>query len=304
MIDPLAQVVSLLQPRAAYSKLASGAGAWSVQRSETGRPFYCAVLEGACRLLADGHAPLILRAGDFVLLPAVYDFTMSSLQPPPDDYEYLPHLVAEGVVRLGDPDQPADVRVMIGYCEFTSSDSALLVSLLPQLIYVSGEKRLATLVELVRDESRSQRHAREVVLERLLEVLFIEALRSSAGLAGSPGLLRGLSDDALAPAIRLMHENPAHPWTIAELAGASALSRTSFFERFSQLVGKTPKEYLLAWRMALAKQILRREALSVAEIAERVGYSSASTFTVAFTRFVGTPPGRYGRYSSLSSDFP
>lgn len=295
MVDPLAQVVSLLQPSAAYSKVASGAGAWSVHRSETGRPYYCAVLEGGCRLQAQGHPPLELQANDFVLIPAVHDFTMSSLQPAPADFEYVPHLVADGVVRLGDPDAPADVRVLIGYCQFASPDSELLVSLLPRLIYVHGEKRLATLVELVRDESRSQRHAREVILERLLEVLFIEALRSSAGLANSQGLLQGLSDDYLAPAIRLMHENPAHPWAVAELARAANLSRSSFFDRFSQLVGKTPKEYLLAWRMALAKRLLRQELLSVAEVAERVGYSSASTFTVAFTRFVGQPPARFAR---------
>ena len=298
LVDPLAQVVSLLQPSAAFSKVATGAGAWSVQRSEAGRPFYCAVLEGGCRLLAQGHPPLELQANDFVLIPAVHDFTMASLQPA-RDYEYLPHHIADGVVRLGDPEAPADVRVMIGYCQFASPDSELLVSLLPRLIYVHGEKRLATLVELVRDESRSQRHAREVVLERLLEVLFIEALRSSAGLAGSQGLLQGLSDESLAPAIRSMHENPAHPWTIAELARAARLSRTVFFDRFSQLVGKTPKDYLPSWRMALAKRILRREPLSVAEVAERVGYSSASTFTVAFTRFVGLPPARFARDNPL-----
>lgn len=292
MTDPLAQVVSLLQLGAGHSKVASGAGSWSVQRSESGRPFYCVVLEGGCHLQAERHPLLRLQAGDFVLIPAVYDFTMSSLQPALD-FEYIPQHLPGGEARLGDPDQEPDVRVMIGYCQFGSPDSELLVSLLPQLIHLHGHQRLATLVQLVRDESKSQRHAREVVLAHLLEVLFIEALRSSAGLSGSPGLLRGLSDDCLAPAIRLMHQHPAHPWTVVELARAATLSRTSFFERFQQAVGKTPKDYLLAWRMALAKRCLLHERLSVAEVAERVGYSSASTFTIAFTRFVGLPPARY-----------
>jgi len=125
--------------------------------------------------------------------------------------------------------------------------------------------------------------------------LLIEALRSTAGTNASPGLVRGLADDRLAAAIRCLHDRPTHAWTVAELAKEAALSRTTFFERFSRAVGVTPMEYLLAWRMALAKDLLRRNEGRVAEIAERVGYGSASTFSVAFTRHVGRPPAQYAR---------
>jgi transcriptional regulator GlxA family with amidase domain len=128
----------------------------------------------------------------------------------------------------------------------------------------------------------------------LLEVLFIEALRST-GTAASPGLVRGLADARLALAIRNMHESPEKPWTIAELAKTAALSRSVFFERFSRAVGVAPMEYLLSWRMALAKNLLRRREAGVATIAERVGYSSASAFSVAFTRHVGLPPTQYAQ---------
>jgi AraC-like DNA-binding protein len=134
-----------------------------------------------------------------------------------------------------------------------------------------------------------------VVLARLVEVLFIEALRSTAGISASPGLLRGLADARLATAIRRMHESPTTAWTIARLAKESALSRSAFFERFNRAVGVAPMEYLLAWRMALAKNLLRQHDMGVAEVAERVGYSSASTFTVAFARHVGVTPTRYAR---------
>ena len=100
--------------------------------------------------------------------------------------------------------------------------------LLPQLVHVRGEARLATLVELVGEETRGTRPARDLVLARLLEVLLIEALRSMPATAGSPGLLRGLADPRLAAAIRRMHERPSHAWTIAELAGEAALSRSTF----------------------------------------------------------------------------
>jgi AraC-like DNA-binding protein len=295
MTDPLAEVVTLLQPGAPFSKLVSGAGRWSVRRAEAGRPFYCAVLEGASRLAVDGRAPVILEKRDFVLIPSAFDFTASSIEPPRAKRDTAHVVLPDGEIRHGNSSGPPDVRMLVGYCVFASPDASLLVSLLPQFVHVRGERRLSTLVELVREESRERRPAREVILARLLEVLLIEALRSTAGTAASPGLLRGLADERLAVAIRRMHESPTLAWTVAQLAKEAALSRSAFFERFSRAVGVAPMEYLLGWRMALAKDLLRRKEVTVAEVAEQVGYSSASTFSVAFSRHVGLPPTHYAR---------
>ncbi|MBE1161744.1 AraC family transcriptional regulator [Dyella acidiphila] len=296
MVDPLSEVVALLQPVAAFSKMVDGAGAWRVRRAEAGRPFYGVVLDGACRLAADGHAPIALQSGDFVLIPAAQGFTMSSLEPLlPEQRVSIPAALPHGEFRIGDPHGPPDVRLLIGYCRFGSPDAALLVPLLPQLVHVRGERRLSTLVKLVVEESRERRPAREVILARLLEVLLIEALRSSAGTDASPGLLRGLAEPRVAAALRRLHESPAHAWTVVQLANEAALSRSAFFERFSRAVGVAPMEYLLAWRMALAKSLLRQQELGIAEVAQRIGYSSASTFSAAFARHVGMPPTRYAR---------
>jgi len=296
MIDPLAEVVTLLQPTARFSKVVNGAGSWRVRRSEAGQPFYCVILHGSCRLAVEWQESITLQEGDFVLIPAAYGFATSSLGPPEsEDIVTAPVALPDGEFRLGVQSGPADIRFLVGYCTFASPDAALLVSLLPQFVHVRGESRLATLVQLVGEESRERRPAREVVLARLLEVLLIEALRSTAGTAASPGLVRGLSDARLAAAIRGMHESPTRSWTVVELAKEAALSRSAFFERFSRAVGIAPMEYLLAWRMALAKSLLRQKEVGVAEVAERVGYSSASTFSVAFTRHVGMPPTRYAR---------
>ena len=296
MVDPLAEVVTLLQPAARFSKLVVGAGAWRVGRSEAGQPFYCAVLEGGCRIEANGREPIELQAGDFVLIPDAEGLSVSSLVPPPHRLRTAsPEAIGNGEFRVGKPGGAIDVRLMGGHCSFGSPDASLLVSLLPQLVRVRGEQRLATLVQLVREETREQRPAREVVLSRLLEVLLIEALRSTNGTDASPGLVRGLADARLAGALRALHERPTHAWTVAELAKQAALSRSTFFERFQREVGVAPMEYLLAWRMALAKDLLRRNAGRMAEIAERVGYASASTFSVAFTRHVGRPPTQYAR---------
>ena len=296
MVDPLAEVVTLLQPGAPHSKVVSGAGAWRVRRREAGQPFYCVILDGSCSFELGGQEPITLVAGDFVLIPSAFTFEISSLTPPaPDDIDSPPVALPDGEFRLGIQGGPPETRFLVGHCVFGSPDAGLLVSLLPQLVHVRGEKRLATLVQLVGEESRETRPARDVVLARLLEVLLIEALRSTAGADAPPGLLRGLADARLAAAIRQMHESPTHPWTVAELAKEAALSRSAFFERFNRAVGVAPMAYLLAWRMALAKNLLRRNESGIAEVAQRVGYSSASTFSVAFTRHVGLPPTRYAR---------
>jgi AraC-like DNA-binding protein len=300
MIDPMAEVVMLLQPGVRFSKLVHGASPWRISRTDTGQPFYCVLLEGGCQMVIDDHAPIELLSGDFVLIPAAYGVAMSSLGAPPGIETQMPVALGNGEYRVGAPENPVDARMMAGHCSFASPDASLLVSLLPKIVHVRGEQRLATLVQLVREESREQRPAREIVLSRLMEVLLIEALRSAAGTHASPGLVRGLADSRLAAAIRGMHENPTRAWTVAELAKQAALSRSTFFERFSRAVGVAPMEYLLNWRMALAKDLLRRNAGRMAEIAERVGYSSASTFSVAFTRHVGRPPAQYAREAQES----
>jgi transcriptional regulator GlxA family with amidase domain len=151
------------------------------------------------------------------------------------------------------------------------------------------------LVRFVAEESSESRAGRELVLTRLVEILLIEALRGATGEDAPKGLLRGLSDARLAPALRQMHAQVARSWTVPELAKTAGLSRSTFFERFTRNVGMPPMEYLLAWRMAIAKDLLRRRELGLDEVAERVGYGSASTFSTAFSRHVGGPPGRYAR---------
>jgi len=299
MIDPLSEIIGLLHPRAVFTKGISGAGRWGVRYSAFGHPSFAIVIEGSCRLAVDGQAELTLHAGDFVLLPTTPGFVMSGFEPVIPEF-IDPHVaaVATGEVRHGRPDGPLSVRILGGYFVFGNEDSGLLVSLLPQQIHVSGVERLSTLVMLLIEEAAMDRSGRTLVLTRLVEILLVEALRLTQTPDAPAGLLRGLGDARLAEAIRQMHSDPARPWTMADLAKEAALSRSAFFDRFSRNVGVPPMEYLLAWRMALAKDLLRRQDVDIAEVAERVGYGSASTFSTAFSRHVGQPPGRYARGSS------
>jgi AraC-like DNA-binding protein len=294
MTDPLSEVIGLLQPRAVFSRRISGAGRWGVRYSAFGEPSFCAVLEGSCRLAVDGHHLVTLEAGDFVLLPATPGFTMSGFEPVQLELRD-PKVTSKvlGEVRHGTRGGRPDVRLLGGWFAFDSPDTALLVSLLPSLVHVRGVERLSVLVRLVGEEANERRAARDLVLTRLVEVLLIEALRATPGEDAPPGLLRGLADARLAPAIRQMHSQLARAWSVAQLARTAALSRSAFFERFTRTVGLPPMEYLLAWRMAVAKDLLCRQDLGLDEVAERVGYGSASTFSTAFSRHVGQPPSRY-----------
>jgi AraC-like DNA-binding protein len=296
MSDPLSDVITLLRPRAVFSKGISGAGRWGVRYSAFGQPSFCAVLEGSCRLAVDGQQALTLEAGDFVLLPATPAFTLSGFEPvSPKRIDPKATAAPTGEVRHGRRGGRPDVRLLGGYFVFDSPDADLLVSLLPALVHVRGVERLSVLVRLVREESSERRSGRDIVLARLVELLLIEALRSTPGNDAPPGLLRGLADAQLAPAMRQMHGQLARSWTVVQLAKRAALSRSAFFDRFARTVGLAPMEYLLAWRMAVAKDLLRRHDFALAEVAERVGYSSASTFSTAFSRHVGQSPGRYAR---------
>lgn len=293
MSDPLSEVIALLRPRTVFSKQISGAGRWGVRYSDFGHPSFCAVLEGSCRLVVDGHPALTLEEGDFLLLPATPGFTLSGFDPvTPQRIDPKVAATPSGEVRHGARGGPPDVRLLGGYFIFDSPDAPMLLSLLPSVVHVRGVERLATLVRLVGEECAEQKVGRDLLLTRLLEIMLIEALRSGAREDAPPGLLRGLGDARLAPALRQMHRLLHRPPSVTDLAKAAGLSRSAFFQRFTHTIGMPPMEYLLAWRMMAAKDLLRRE-LAVAEVAERVGYGSASTFSAAFSKHVGQAPSRY-----------
>jgi AraC-like DNA-binding protein len=296
MSDPLTQVVQLLQPRAVFANPISGKGSWSVRFSEYGKPSFCIVLEGRCQLAVDGHEAIGIAAGDFVLLPTTPAFTLSSDEPAlPVHVD--PHATARDrrERRYGNPRGKPDMRSLGGAFLFDAADPALLVSLLPRVLHVRGSRRLARLVGMVGEEEDERLPGHEFMLSRLVSMMLVEAMRATTAEGAPPGLLRGLGDDRLAAALVRLHAQVDHDWTIAELAAEAALSRSAFFDRFTRTVGVAPMAYLLAWRMALAKELLRRDGLGVSAVAERVGYASTSTFSTAFSRHVGQSPSRYAR---------
>jgi AraC-like DNA-binding protein len=295
--DPLAAVIQLLRPETVLSKIVSGGGRFCVRYAAHQHPSFGIVLDGACFIDAEGIGMLRLEAGDFILLPATPGFTIGT------DLTVKPRVVAptDDDVRYGKKRGAPSLRMLGGYFSFDRANAELLVRFLPSVIVIRrrerGAARLRRLVKLIADEAPERRPGRDLVLERLVEVLLVEALRFRAASTAEHerGFFAGLSDPALSGAFRCMHDDAARAWTVAELARAAGMSRAVFAERFALKVGLPPMRYLLEWRLALAKNLLRRERLPLAEVAETIGYRSASAFSTAFTRHVGCPPSEFAR---------
>ncbi|ELY4523240.1 AraC family transcriptional regulator [Cronobacter turicensis] len=297
MADPLTDIVALLNPRPTRAKLVEGAGQWRILRESGGEAFYCAVLQGECLMSINGKAPRRLVAGDFILIPATYTFeTTSAGAALPVDISQ-PTVLGDGHVRIGSTTGPAELLMNVGHCEFDTPDKALIVALLPSEILIQGQRRFITLFELLLDESRTRRPGREVVMTHLLQLLLVESLRSDPALSKTAGILRGLQHDRVATALHLIHEKPGADWQIAHLARECAMSRSSFFAVFSETVGMSPMQYLLFWRMSLARKALLSGRDNIEQIALRTGYQSASAFSVAFAKHTGMPPGEFRRRS-------
>jgi AraC-like DNA-binding protein len=295
---PVEMLVSLLRPKTVESKIISGAGQWSVREADYSDPAFCVMLEGTCVLRLDGHEPLELHAGDFLLLPDMPGFVMAS---GPGDIPPVPltHAVTRET-RHGTPDGAATMRMLGGYFHFDPANADLLTPLLPAIVLVRRDEPAATrlhrMVSLVAEETESPAPC-ALILERLVEVLLVEAMRLRTAPSGGieQGLIAGLADPMLAVALRAMHADVAYGWTVARLARTAGVSRAVFAERFTRTLGMPPMQYLMQWRMAYAKDLLRNEKPSMNELAARVGYLSASAFTTAFTRSTGYSPSEFVR---------
>jgi AraC-like DNA-binding protein len=303
-MEPLADVITLLRPRVLGTKAIHGAGRWAVRYSQVAHAGFGLVLAGECWLTVDGDKALRLSAGDFVLRPASRAFTIASdLACEVISLDTQRTLACQaGKVRYGDPNLEPEFKQLGGYFELDSVNRNLLVGLLPTIVHIQASDpaagRLRRTIDSIVEEALADRPGRDLVIDRLIEVLLIEALRfrtESVDAIGQPGLLAGLADPLLARSLRQLHNNVAHPWSVEELAKEAGLSRSAFSERFSHTIGVPPMQYLMDWRMALAKAMLQRDAPLLEVVAAAIGYQSASAFSSAFRREVGSSPSHFVR---------
>jgi AraC-like DNA-binding protein len=303
-LDPLTETVRLLRPKALTWKQAEHAGEWTLRfRGHAGMAF-CLIAAGNCRLEMAGHQPRRLDQGDYLLLAAPPAWTLGNgeavagvdFEAPPTSPD--PHRTSQpSWANRGDA--RTVTRLIGGHFGFDEANADLLAALVPAVAHIRssepGAARLRSMLGLVDEEASSDRPGRTVVLERLLEIMLVEAIRHTSDNGGEvrQGLLAGLADRQVAAALRALHDDIRRQWTVAQLADVAGSSRSVFAERFNRIVGMPPIDYLTQWRMALAKDALCAGAGRLNEVAFACGYQSASAFSTAFSRVVGCSPARY-----------
>lgn len=296
-MDPLSDIIALLRPNTAISKPITGRGRWGVRYAAHDAPGFTIILRGDCWITFEGEEPVRLCKGDFLLLPTTPAFTLTS-HPGGDADRREPVNMA---VRHGEQEGEAEFESLGGTFHVEPVNAMLLLALLPRMIHIPAAAgragKVGRVVDLITEECASDAPGKEILLQRLLEVLLIEALRGQGIVENDTrtGLLTGLRDPALARVLRAMHSDVRANWTVASLAKLAGQSRSAFAARFGDVLGCGPIEYLARWRMALAKDALIRGEKTLESIAEEVGYESASAFSTAFRKRQGCPPGRFAR---------
>jgi len=262
------------------------------------------ITEGDCIVQIDGIEPVHLTAGDVVVFPQGDEHLMSSelgVQPAKAS-RGLESILTKRPRELSYGGGGRMTRLVCGYLACDSRLARMLMAGLPKVLKVNvrGSNAGAWLEASVRyalAEARSPRPGGAGVLAKLSEVLFIEVLRlymNEQG-EGRTGWLAGLGDRVVGKALNALHQRPAHAWTLEELARESNTSRSVLAERFQELVGSSPMQYLTQWRMLLAANLLSRSNAPLARIAEDVGYQTDTAFSRAFRREFGAPPAAWRR---------
>jgi AraC-like DNA-binding protein len=269
------------------------------------------ITEGECYVEMPDQPPVRLTAGDAVIFPQGDAHLMTS-EPglPPAKGARLDVVLARRPRLLAYGGGGATTRLLCGYMACDTRLARMLLAGLPSLVRtnVRGSNAGVWLEASVRyalAEARSPRPGGAGVLAKLAEVLFIEVLRlyMHEHHEGRTGWLAGVSDRIVGATLNAMHKDPAHGWTLEELARVANTSRSVLAERFQHLVGSSPMQYLTQWRMMLAANLLRNSSAPLARIAEGVGYQTDTAFIRAFRREYGSPPATWRRVQSQRERF-
>ena len=327
-MDPLSQVLELLDLRAASPSRLEAGGRWALSFPGHQHLKIGAVVAGQCWLIPDQAAPQHLAAGDCYLLVSSHPYTAASDDPgspvpgspvpasPIPASTVLPSPWPTPAYYQTTPDDPGRTILISGSLSFDDTAAALLLDRLPPVSRIAAGSAQAGVVapalQLLAAETAGTAPGSDLMRQQLTCILFIQVLRAlletgqtpgaapgeppgDASGPASPGWLAALRDPQIGAALTLIHQEPARRWTVAELASAASLSRSSFALRFRALVGLPPLDYLVRWRMQLAARALRSTTRTVAAIGASLGYSSESAFSNAFKRVRGQPPSRYRR---------
>ncbi len=265
---------------------------WSIGYAATAPLTIAIASRGDGWLIADGHPPMRLSTGDIGLLRGPTRFVLADdpATPPqvdtsePDCGQWL-----IGTRTYGFHDQGDAVFITAAY-EVEGSVSDRLLNALPQAFVVPCEP--CPTLDLLSDEVAKDRPGQDIVLDRLLDLLLVFALREwfDRPEASPPAWYQALGDPVVGPALRAIHDEPGRTWTVGDLAGKARVSRAALAKRFTALVGVPPLTYLTEWRMTVAADLLAEPDATVGAVARAVGYTDGFAFSTAFKRVRGVRP--------------
>ena len=280
---------------------------WSVRIRDEAPLTVVAMVRGDCWLVPDRTPPVRLHPGDVAVVRGPDHYTVA------DDPATAPQVIihpdqrcttlaGESVqaqmglgVRTWGNCATGSVVMLTGTYEGDGEVSRRLTDALPPLLVLRDGEWDCPVIPLLADEIGKDDPGQQVVLDRLLDLLTIAVLRAWFT-RGGPAWYTAHTDPVVGRALRLLHEDPAHPWTVATLASATGVSRAALARRFHTLVGEPPMAFLTSWRLTLAADLLLDPTTTVAAVARRVGYTSPFTFSTAFKRHHGhTPTTHRGR---------
>jgi AraC-like DNA-binding protein len=296
--DPLSDILALSNARCVISGSLAAGGEWALCFPPPGMIKFVAIAKGACWLLLEGETvSRRLDTGDVIMLPPDRSFRLASdvSLPAADGVRVFAEAV-DNVVTVGDGRAFFAVG---GHIHLDSPSGTALAEILPPFLCVRGETPEATVLRWLLDqivtEVSGDLPGWRLVADQLAQLAFVQMIRVHLATADPKpvGWIGALSDPHLAPALQLMHREPARTWQLEELARAVGMSRTRFAVRFKSATGVAPLSYLLNWRMRLAEHQLRHGREPISQVALSVGYSSESAFSNTFKRTVGMAPKRY-----------
>jgi len=280
---------------------------WSLRIEDRAPATLLALVRGDAWVLPDRGEPVALKQGDVAVMRGPQPYTVA------DDPATRPQVIihpgqrcttlwgedlstamALGVRTWGNSADGATV-MLTGTYQLDGEISRRLLAALPELLVLPADAWDCPVIPLLADEIVKDEPGQEAVLDRLLDLLLIAALRAwfARPDARAPAWYRAHGDPIVGPALRLLHNNPAHPWTVATLAAKVGVSRAALARRFTVLVGEPPMRFLTGWRIALAADLLRDPDATIGAVARQVGYGNAFALSAAFKRVRGTSPAQH-----------
>jgi AraC-like DNA-binding protein len=301
-MDALDSVLTVAGVRGAVAATLNAAEPWGLALDAIPGAAFHAVTAGTAWLRVRGRDDTRLMPGDIVLMPTGAAHVLASA--PDADPVPFDRLAAEQAMAVGSelrigPGTP-QTRILCARYQQDPAITLPLLTLLPEVLHIPSDRASAALdtsLRLLAQEISQSQPGAAVVLNRIVDILFVQLLRAWLAAAPAQALpacwLGALADPVAGPALAALHTQPGRDWTAASLAAATGVSPATLARRFAVRVGQTPAAYLTGWRMDLAAQRLRDTDDTVGAIGHSLGYTSEYAFNRAFTRARSIPPGRY-----------